>query len=430
MKQAINIITIIALLPWPLLFMTAPMMFANPQPGKSVAIGVMAVLSYPIYIGLIYLIFGLNFYGLSGMKFFLISLVAVLGITSLFGLPYTAVRNFLGYDLKGTILRKGDAVYFNGKKIEGLDINSATVNIEGDHDLAYATDKDFVYFQGLKIEGSHGPSFKKANGIQDKYANYFVDKNQVYYHGKVLENANPEKFEVTDFDKANDGSNYYIYGKRLDLKGDIIQIDRDYFHDGHNLFSGAEIIEGSLDLKTFKFVDRENNIASDKNGLYALSGTILIPLTGIDSNELKIHSLSHIGDNDQVLFISYREKKTHQLSVADPSSFSFIKDSFPFARDQTNLYVVHDESASIVTGVDRESFQKVKGDDDFTNMGYFKDKNQVYYFHRENGEPYTDKYIIVEGADLESFKERPWHLKHKSNAYDKNHSYNDGVRIQ
>lgn len=79
-----------------------------------------------------------------------------------------------------------DYPYNSLNVIEGADPDSFTF---GEY-ASYATDKSFVYFGSEKIEGSHGPSFstfKNAPG-------YAKDKNQVYFYKKILPQANPETF--------------------------------------------------------------------------------------------------------------------------------------------------------------------------------------------------------------------------------------------
>jgi len=49
--------------------------------------------------------------------------------------------------------------------------------------------------------------------IGEVYSNYAKDKNQVYYYGRIIENADPETFEVISSTSAKDKNNAYDNGR-------------------------------------------------------------------------------------------------------------------------------------------------------------------------------------------------------------------------
>ncbi len=87
MILVLKIITGFLYMAWPMVLFTSFMMFDAPgsENDERHIINVVAVLCYPIYISLLYLIFGGSWLGLNGIILFLISVVIVFIGLEIFG---------------------------------------------------------------------------------------------------------------------------------------------------------------------------------------------------------------------------------------------------------------------------------------------------------------------------------------------------------
>jgi hypothetical protein len=153
-------------------------------------------------------------------------------------------------------------VYFYGSKLENADVNTFELL-----DFGYAKDKNSVYFSGdsTKMEGVEAESFQVLNEY------YTKDKNAVYFGAgdymwsiQQVKNVDVETFETID------GQAFYAKDK-----------NNIYFSDGGAI---AKVIENT-DPQTFEVLG--NNYSKDKNSVY--SKDKLMPNADLDSFKLLKH---------------------------------------------------------------------------------------------------------------------------------------------
>jgi len=78
----------------------------------------------------------------------------------------------------------------------------------------YATDGDSVFFRGKMIKNADAATFKVIDGPE--YFYFAVDKNYVYKHDKIFEDADPSTFYYDETDSRNEvlNSKKYIIGDK------------------------------------------------------------------------------------------------------------------------------------------------------------------------------------------------------------------------
>ena len=134
--------------------------------------------------------------------------------------------------------------------VEGADPDSFTFGKYG----RYAVDKTSVFFDSKIIKGSDGPSFSVLKNTTLAYVKnktlYAKDKNQVYFRGQVIPQANPEMFTV------------------------FATSVNDISKDNQHVFNGLNIIEGtdpqSFELFERNVLDFDSPYTKDKNFVYYL----------------------------------------------------------------------------------------------------------------------------------------------------------------
>ena len=134
---------------------------------------------------------------------------------------------FLGFLIKGadaatfTILESGysrdkDAVYFESKKIAGID--AATFEIYKDnelygHDVVFAKDNRSVFMNDKKLSEADVVAFKVLG------ENYGSDNKHVFYKPKIVKDASPSSFKVYPHDfgdaDAEDTTNKFHEGIKV-----------------------------------------------------------------------------------------------------------------------------------------------------------------------------------------------------------------------
>ena len=84
-----------------------------------------------------------------------------------------------------------DVYVLEGYDYESLEFISCYSNHGGPH--IYTKDKNFVSFNGRRIEGADSESFDYAGG------GFFGDKNHIYNYGGIVEGADAETFEIPEY---------------------------------------------------------------------------------------------------------------------------------------------------------------------------------------------------------------------------------------
>lgn len=170
------------------------------------------------------------------------------------------------------------------KKLDKADINS----FERIDFTAFFKDKNNVYYEGEKIEGIDMNSIEVINGMCIK------DKNSVFYEGKKLRNISPNNFNIFDggisYDKILvDKNGAYKLMENENQKDKIIPLD-----------------SKNIDLKTLERIDSpidSSNYFKDKNGVYFLNGEKFVKINGADIDSFEVTMRGKYGkDRSNVYF--------------------------------------------------------------------------------------------------------------------------------
>ena len=170
------------------------------------------------------------------------------------------------------------------KKLDRADINS----FERIEYTGFFKDKNNVYYDGEKIEGIDMNSIEVINGMCIK------DKNSVFYEGKKLRNISPNNFNIFDggisYDKILvDKNGAYKLLENENQKDKIIPLD-----------------SKNIDLKTLERIESpmdSSNYFKDKNGVYFLNGEKFVKINGADIDTFEVTMSGKYGkDRNNVYF--------------------------------------------------------------------------------------------------------------------------------
>lgn len=242
--------------------------------------------------------------------------------------------------------RDKNHVYFEAYQVENAQIDLATFEVKNtDFMTNIAFDKDFVY------------AFSK------------VYKNNSY-HGvvKVVEGADPNRYERTDWVWANDGTHHFYNDNRIAADFDSFQTLNDYFaKDNYKTFVKNDTIFEAFeaDINTLKILDKSNH-ALDNNKVYWLPfftknspNLRAIPY----ENEAKVAFLNRyfLRIADTIYFDGTARKDI------DANSFEIIDHSY--AKDASKVYY----KDQVISNADPISFKPLEG------SYKYADKNGVYH---------------------------------------------------
>ena len=172
------------------------------------------------------------------------------------------------------------------KKVDKADINS----FERIDSTDFFKDKNNVYYEGEKVEGIDMNSIEVINEMCIK------DKNSVFYEGKKLRNISPTNFNI-------------FYGG---MSYDIILVDKNGSYklmENENQKDKIKIIpldSKNIDLKTLERIESpmdSSNYFKDKNGVYFLNGEKFVKINGADIDTFEVTMSGKYGkDRNNVYF--------------------------------------------------------------------------------------------------------------------------------
>lgn len=349
----LNILTLIACLPWFLIFMFSPMMFDAPgSMNLERLIYVMLILLYPVIFGFLYLIFGWKFFGI-GTKWIAGVLIGVpiFGIW-LFGYPNSAYLAWRGIPAHGYAVKE-KVVYYNGNRIPADPESLVVID-----DTFLAKDSRSVFQLGVVYQGKIDPqTFEKIPETR-----FFRDKERVFhlesYMLKELEGARPQTFKTHTF---------------MNLFGE--QVPSYYSSDAKNVFFRVELVPG-LSVSNLWV-----------KGAYAGDGTsVFFEGKKMDADPTTFQ-VFYPGSYKEMELLGLAKDKHAVFSNADKTSIdagSFKLLGNYYARDAEKIYHMRD-NIKIVEGADLETFQVYEDPDVHSDAK--DDKNRYDYGKIIVGEP-------------------------------------------
>ena len=250
-----------------------------------------------------------------------------------------------------------------------------------------------------------------------------VDKNRVYKQIYDPGSSNSDQYTILKVDPAT-----------------FVSLGFDYYKDAKNLYydmgSGVRIIPG-VDLASVEVL--EVHYIKDKNHIYAIAperSAQITPLSGFDVATFAIED-EYIRDKNGIYIVEGKDPRALSalrskiagldksvvladgkvIEEADPFTFDYMGSGF--YKDKNNVYY---EVGGFhrLANMDGCSFELIGYTQENGNwLGYSKDKNHVYY---------ND--VVVEGADLATFRVEGTDFFEGAKAYDKNGEYQGKNRIQ
>ncbi|MCE2573551.1 DKNYY domain-containing protein [Motilimonas eburnea] len=345
MLLTVQILTILAILCWPMFWILSVMMFGGPgatNDAQSVY-STMAILLYPSGIFLVYALGNWPLFVIPGKY------LALIGIPLNLALVYASYGSLLSNTLKG-IANEGysvvdQQVYYNGNPLPMASAGSFTL-----------------------LE--HSPTYRDAV--------YAKDENQVYYRGEVILGADSASFHPLFVEQGldeywADNQHVYRYSLALDLNPEQVALFHDdsyavYLTDGKQLFcNGIKVPDA--DLASFKVIF--GALAKDKHHVY-YQQHIILPDADVESFNLYPDEQYYGYDKHHVYDVI--AERSQPIAGADPASFELLGRGY--MRDQHRVYFSQQYEPTIVlTQVDRDSlvvtdYDDATGSDAYDKHGY------------------------------------------------------------
>lgn len=350
MKIFMHIVVTFFLTFWPIMFMMSPMAFDAPgsDNNKGNVVGMMLTLCYPIGLFLILGMFGVNYFGVNSFKLALISAAIILIAFSLFG-------------------------YF------GLLSNA----LRGIANSGYSVVGETVYNDGKPIEGADSKTFKILDSRRhSSRSHYALDKNHLYYDGKIVEDALAEDIVEAKSDRS------------------------DYFRNSQQIIYRDTVLQGAV-ADSFVVFDRFSNWAYSNRG-----GEFNVYYCGVLLPTVEGEAFAPLNE-----FFATDKKQIFQghtvvLTQADAASFELMSDR-EFGKDNNHAYYLGTRPPIVVQDADPGSFEVLE-------RGYARDRNHVFVI-----EQYANV-VKLEQADIDTFEVTRYDDATKSEARDVNHYYYDG----
>ncbi len=155
----------------------------------------------------------------------------------------------------------GATVFFKNQRTS---IDPNTIKIRDPE--SYATDHQFVYWNGRKVEESHGPTFEPLKLDTVVSNNYFRDKNNVYWVNQIIKDADSKTFEIFPHSFARDKNFVFYKQSRLTgLTSENVKVKGNYIWDKNAVYFQQTPIK-EVDPATFEVT--ANSQAKDANHIY------------------------------------------------------------------------------------------------------------------------------------------------------------------
>lgn len=254
----------------------------------------------------------------------------------------------------------------------------------------YYVHNDKVYYYGgfnnasiKELPGADAKSFTVLNEISPdrEFASLFArDDTQVYYSGEVLENVDPQTFEVLGSELGKDKDR--VFSRTSVLSEDpenFVALKDGFYKDSKAVFRNDRIVSNdpmhfnflktedgitycsdskgiianniridSADVSTFKALRYGYSV--DKKHVYLIEDATLRMLTGIDPSTFRVLSLYYSADANRVFW------RGKELPKTDPSTFKIINEEVHCTHDAERAYHWN----NIIPDVDPATFPKDK----------------------------------------------------------------------
>lgn len=329
MNLFLNIVVSCICLPWPGMIMMSPMMIASPgfANKKSSILNAMLFFFYPSIVFVLLHLIGYEFYGTNPLWWSVVTFVIGFLICMLYKLPhqlYNLSKGISNYDY----FIKNDAVYLNGKRIKGADVNTFTnFNNRG----YYSKDKNHVYYNTKKLITADAATFQP---VADDVTNcYWHDKHNAYHKWNLISGADGASFVYAGQNYTFDKNNVF-FEKQLINEADratFLPLKEYIGRDSENIFVQSILATNIKDSASFELITiSEEVFGKDNYQIYALHYTPpfpLIPFPNADLETFEVIGDYYAKDKNQVYYYSSYNKDILVLQGANPEKFRLFFDS-------------------------------------------------------------------------------------------------------
>lgn len=140
----------------------------------------------------------------------------------------------------------------------------------------YWKTRDHLFLDTQEITGIDVASFKMLYSSADRYT---LDKNQVFYLGKLLPNVAPESVIYLNEARISDGKIIYEMDKPLRYKGEIITYVNNYLGKTKSVVLNLQTLQPILTMDAASLQSLSKSYALDHKGIYFGITKTSIPLT-------------------------------------------------------------------------------------------------------------------------------------------------------
>lgn len=231
-----------------------------------------------------------------------------------------------------------NAIFFRGIKL-----NSKPQNLE----VIYANYEDVYWVNNTHFYKNEKLLTKiDTETFQYLQYSYAKDKNNVYFDGEVVENADPQKF-VSQFNNEYSFDDNYTYknGKKVKVNGYLKPITGHFFKDATTVYKyndGNSYPKYSYKLEPIRNTDVKNSHHISKTYYGTINDTLYFykektPFRGLKPDKVKVLSSKLIVYNDLILY-----KGKQAVGLLDAKSLTLVEDRRydVIVKDKNGMYSI------------------------------------------------------------------------------------------
>ena len=349
------------------------------------------------------------------------------------------------------LVKNGNEMYYAGEKVNIKNPDKfEVIKTSDDNDILYGKDDENIYVVTSDEKHGYLKVIKNADKdtfeVMEKDTRYSKDKNNIYYAGyNVVQLQDVDKSSFTIGEEngfSYDKKNVYYAGRKLnDISSAGFKVTRlvnrpnlpiNFLNDNKNIYKliavfdeetgelksvkTAVVKNPKVDSKTFETFSYSGNYFRDKNNVYyenELYKMGLKKIAGADRNSFEVLNDEFSRDKNNVYYYG------NKMKGINPDGFEFVGRDFKnnediifFLKTKDKVYVLKNKAGKEVYEIvplnfDANSFKYSNADNSYESesMGYFQDKNGVYYFDAFRLDELNPNKVFakVKGADTSSF---------------------------
>ncbi|MGO1298375.1 MAG: DKNYY domain-containing protein [Vibrio sp.] len=350
MKLVINIIVTFALCWWPLILMMSPMMFDAPdsENDKSVIIGGLVFMSYPVILFALLGIFGADYFGMNSWRLAAVSTAIIALSFTVFGYTSLLSNAMRGIPSSGYGV-VDDQVYYNARPIAQADAASFHAFQRKEFGYLhsaelYAKDAHHLYYQGKVVPNVD------VTDVEGKILGsdlYWLTELAVIYQDKAITGADPKSFQpfkqYSSWASSGSGDDKHIFYRHQMLEDvDVATFEpiyHSYAKDRQHIYYGRIPILQEADPAHFELLDEY--VARDEHAVYFLNGENSHPIADATAQEFTSLGRNYYKSNDRIFYIEAYQA-VHLLEDIDAQTFEvtdYDSETHSDARDAEHWYL-------------------------------------------------------------------------------------------